>query len=189
MAHNRDSFRLPQSWQSDGGTSTNGAYVTLRRMDNRMTLNVNGEPKEVQADGETNLLEVLRNDLGLTGTKYGCGESQCGACTVFVDGHPVKSCITALSSIGEKPIQTIESLAKNGNLHPVQQAFIDAGAMQCGYCTPGMIMSAVHLLRTNPKPTERQIVQALQGNICRCCAYPQIVDAVKRAADAMSRST
>jgi aerobic-type carbon monoxide dehydrogenase small subunit (CoxS/CutS family) len=158
-------------------------------MDIRTTLNVNGEPREVQADGETKLLEVLRDDLGLTGTKYGCGESQCGACTVLIDGSPVKSCITALSSVGQKPIQTIESLAKNGKLHPVQQAFIDAGAMQCGYCTPGMIMTAVHLLRTNPNPTERQIVQALQGNICRCCAYPQIVDAVKRAADAMRQST
>lgn len=150
-----------------------------------ISITVNGETRQVDADGSTSLLEALRDDLALTGTKYGCGEAQCGSCTVILDGQPIRSCITALSEVGNKQVRTIESLAKNGRLHPVQQAFIEEGAMQCGYCVPGMIMSAVALLERNQNPTESQIRAALQGNICRCCAYPRMIAAAKRAAEIM----
>lgn len=128
------------------------------------------------------LLEVLREDLGLTGTKYGCGEGQCRACTVLLDGRAIVSCITPVSQANGKSITTIEGLAQNGKLHRVQQAFVDEGAMQCGYCTPGMILRTVALLDQTPKPSEQQIVDGLNGSLCRCCGYPRIVEAVKRAA-------
>ena len=148
-------------------------------------LEVNGKKYSVQYDPETPLLYVLHDELGLTGTKYGCGEGQCGACTVLIGDAPRRSCQIAVSAAVGKPVTTIEGLEKDGRLHPVQQAFIDAGAFQCAYCTPGMIMSSVGLLQGNPHPTTADIVQFLQGNICRCGTHPRIVDAVQRAAKAM----
>lgn len=145
-------------------------------------LTVNGQAKTVISDPRRPLLDVLREDLGLTGTKYGCGEGQCRACTVLVDGRPTLSCLTPISRVASARIVTIEGLAAGGALHPVQQAFLDEGAMQCGYCVPGMILTAVALLETNPNPTTDQIVAALNGNLCRCCGYPRIVAAVRRAA-------
>jgi aerobic-type carbon monoxide dehydrogenase small subunit (CoxS/CutS family) len=132
------------------------------------------------AEGRS-LLSVLRDDLGLTGAKYGCGEGECGACTVLVDGVPTRSCRKDVGSIGTKPVTTIEGLAKNGKLHPLQQAFIDAGAMQCGYCTCGMIMSGVALLRKNPTPSTEEIVRAMDGNVCRCGTYTRIIAAIHEA--------
>jgi len=150
-----------------------------------VTLEVNGAQHQVDADPETSLLEVLRNNLDLTGAKYGCGESQCGACTVLLDGQAVHSCVTPLSEAAGKPILTIEGLAKNGKLHPIQQAFVDEGAMQCGYCVTGMIMAAYSLLKSKPDPTEAEIVEHMNGNICRCGGYPRMVAAIQRAAKVM----
>ena len=149
---------------------------------------VNGVRHAVDAEPETPLLSVLRDDLELTGTKYGCGEGQCGACTVLIDGTPAHSCITRLSSVAGKRITTIEGLAAGGRLHPVQEAFLHAGAMQCGYCTAGMIVASAGLLASNPNPSETQIKQALEGNVCRCGTYPRIVAAVRLAAQAPVRS-
>lgn len=147
-------------------------------------LRINGADHTVTADPQKSLLGVLREDLDLTGAKYGCGEGQCGACTVLINGQPTRSCITPLSAVGGKQIVTIEGLEKNGQLHPVQQAFIDSDAMQCGYCTPGMILSAVALLNKNPDANAAEISRGLQGNICRCGTYPRIVEAVGKAAKA-----
>jgi aerobic-type carbon monoxide dehydrogenase small subunit (CoxS/CutS family) len=147
-------------------------------------LQVNGTRRQIDADAERSLLSVLRDDLGLTGAKYGCGEGQCGACTVLVDGQPTRSCITPVGMAGKR-IQTIEGVAKGDDLHPVQEAFHEVGAMQCGYCTPGMIMSAVALLKKNSDPSEAEIGRSMEGNICRCGTYPRIVAAVRLAAKAM----
>src|SRR6266700_143840 len=147
-----------------------------------MDLVVNGVRQRVQSDPERPLLYVLRDELNLPGAKYGCGEGQCGACTVLLDGAPVRSCLTLLKAAQGKAVTTIESLEQNGRLHPVQEAFIDTDAMQCGYCTTGMIMSSVGLLKKKPNPTEVEIRSALQGNICRCGTYPRIVQAVGMAA-------
>src|SRR5262249_5061875 len=133
-------------------------------------------------DIDKSLLSVLRDDLDLTGAKYGCGEGQCGACTVLIDGQPARSCLTQVGSTAGKKITTIEGLEQEGRLHPLQEAFIKAGAMQCGYCIPGMLMSGVALLKKNPKPTEPEIIRAMEGNVCRCGTYPRIVAAVRRAA-------
>lgn len=143
---------------------------------------VNGREHAVDTQPERPLLEVIREDIGLTGTKYGCGEGQCRACTVMLDGKPVVSCVTPVRAAAGKKIVTIEGLAVGDQLHPVQQAFLDEGAMQCGYCTPGMILRTAALLKSNPKPTEAQIVAALDGNLCRCCGYSRILAAVKKAA-------
>ncbi len=148
-------------------------------------LEVNGKRYTVQGDPETPLLSVLRDELGLTGTKYGCGEGQCGACTVLLDGAPRRSCQIPVSAVAAKSITTIEGLEKAGHLHPVQQAFLDAGAFQCAYCTSGMILSSVGLLSTNRNPTSAEIIQSLQGNICRCGTYPRIIEAVHLAAKTM----
>jgi len=145
-------------------------------------LRVNGSKRSVKADAERSLLEVLREDLGLTGSKYGCGEGQCGACTVLIDGRAVRSCITSVSEAAGKPIITIEGLERNGQLHPLQSAFLDSGAMQCGYCTAGMIMSGVALLNKTPNPTDEQAMSAMQGNICRCGTYARILSAIQQAA-------
>ena len=145
-------------------------------------LNVNGQPREVSLEPERNLLVVLREELGLTGPKYGCGEGECGSCTVLVDDAPARSCVTPVAGVAGRSITTIEGLAQEGRLHAVQRAFLDEGAMQCGYCTPGMIMSAVALLRENPHPDQGQITEAMDGNICRCCAYPRIIRAIQRSA-------
>src|SRR5271163_2230712 len=147
-----------------------------------MELIVNQKRYRLKIDPDRMLLWVLRDDLGLTGSKYGCGEGQCGACTVLIDGEPTRSCITTASSVAAKPITTIEGLAQNGRLHPLQDAFIQADAMQCGYCTPGMIVSGVALLKANPHPSQTEIKEAMQGNVCRCGTYPRIVAAVQMAA-------
>ena len=143
---------------------------------------VNGTAHSVDTEPERLLLEVLREDLGLTGTKYGCGEGQCRACTVLLDGKPVLSCMTQVRAAEGHKIVTIEGLAAGGQLHPVQQAFLDEGAMQCGYCVPGMVLRTVALLENNPKPTDAQIVDGLNGNLCRCNGYNRIIAAVRRAA-------
>ena len=148
-----------------------------------IALNVNGKKLTVDVDPQTSLLSVLRNDLDLTGTKYGCGESQCGACTVLIDCQQTRSCITQVGRVVNKQITTIEGLEKNGQLHPLQDAFLKADAMQCGYCTPGMIMSGVALLDKTPRPTREQIVQHMNGNICRCGTYLRIIAAIQMAAD------
>lgn len=150
-------------------------------------LHINGSTRTVSADADRFLLYVLRDDLDMIGTKFGCGEGQCGACTVLLDGQPVRSCITKVGAVGSRKITTIEGLAKGGRLHPLQQAFIDLGAMQCGYCTPGMILAGAALLEKNPHPSREQIVQAMNGNMCRCGTYPRVVAAVEKAAKAGGR--
>jgi aerobic-type carbon monoxide dehydrogenase small subunit (CoxS/CutS family) len=145
-------------------------------------LHVNGNRRPVNAPSERSLLSVLRDDLDLTGAKYGCGEGQCGACTVLLDGQAVRSCITRVAAAKGKRIVTIEGLERDGQLHPLQEAFLETGAMQCGYCTAGMILSGVSLLAQNGRPSDAEIVQAMQGNICRCGTYPRIVAAVRMAA-------
>jgi aerobic-type carbon monoxide dehydrogenase small subunit (CoxS/CutS family) len=153
-----------------------------------LLLDVNGRERRIDAaDGET-LLVVLRDRLGLTGTKYGCGEGQCGACTVLLDGRAVRSCRTPASSASGKRVVTIEGLARGEHLHPVQQAFLDAEAFQCGYCTPGMIVAAAALLDAHPHPTENDIIAAMNGNICRCGTYPRILQAINQAAKKVQRS-
>jgi aerobic-type carbon monoxide dehydrogenase small subunit (CoxS/CutS family) len=145
-------------------------------------LHINGTRRRVDASPVRSLLSVLRDDLDLTGAKYGCGEGQCGACTVLLDGHAVRSCITHVSAAAGKRITTIEGLERAGALHPLQQAFLETGAMQCGYCTSGMILSGVSLLAQNASPTDSEIIHGMQGNICRCGTYPRIVAAVRLAA-------
>lgn len=145
-------------------------------------LQLNGARVRINADAERSLLSVLRDDLDLTGAKYGCGEGQCGACTVLLDGAPVRSCLTKVGAVGSRSVTTIEGLEQNGTLHPLQQAFLDQDAMQCGYCTSGMILSGVALLRKNPRPTKTEIVRAMGGNICRCGTYTRILAAVTQAA-------
>lgn len=154
-------------------------------MSKPMEIEVNGKRYPVQYDPETPLLYVLRDELGLTGSKYGCGEGQCGACTVLLGTTPRRSCQIPVSAAVGKPIITIEGLEKDGSLHPVQQAFLDAGAFQCAFCTPGMIVSSVGLLQGNPNPSTEEIIQYLEGNICRCGTHPRIVDAVHRAAKSL----
>jgi aerobic-type carbon monoxide dehydrogenase small subunit (CoxS/CutS family) len=150
-------------------------------------LEVNGRRHSILAEPDTPLLTVLRDELGLTGAKYGCGEGQCGACTVLIGDAARRACITPIASVAGKSITTIEGLERDGQLHPVQQAFLDAEAFQCAYCTTGMIMSSVALLRQNANPNEEEIVHALDGNICRCGTYPRIIEAVQKAARAGGR--
>jgi aerobic-type carbon monoxide dehydrogenase small subunit (CoxS/CutS family) len=143
---------------------------------------VNGGRRRIDADSDRTLLSVLRDDLDLTGSKFGCGEGQCAACTVLVEGAALKSCLTKVGAVAGKRIVTIEGLAPEGKLHPVQQAFLDADAMQCGYCTPGMILGAVALLGRTPHPTEAEIASGMNGHICRCGTYPRVVRAIQSAA-------
>jgi aerobic-type carbon monoxide dehydrogenase small subunit (CoxS/CutS family) len=143
---------------------------------------LNGQARSVTADASRSLLSVLRDELALTGTKYGCGEGECGACTVLIDGQATRACITSLADCGGKQITTIEGFAPGDTLHPLQAAFIEADAMQCGYCTPGMIMSAAALLAKQPQPTRDEIVAAMNGNLCRCGTYARIVAAIQAAA-------
>ena len=152
-------------------------------------LSVNGAEHQVDAPPDSKLLYILRDSLGLTGTKYGCGEGMCGACTVLLDGKPARSCQAPLSAVAGKKITTIEGLEEHGRLHPVQQAFVGAEAFQCAYCTSGMIMAAVGLLRKNPVPSDEEIINAMDGNICRCGTYPRIVEAVRQAASSAKGST
>lgn len=160
----------------------------------RFVLRVNGKDREVDAEPGDSLLSVLRYDLGLTGSRYGCGEGQCGACTILLDGAGARSCVTQVASVGAKAITTIEGLTPGSHdpadgggdrLHPVQQAFLDAEAFQCGYCTSGMIMATAGLLKTNPNPSEQDIARLMNGNVCRCGTYPRIVKAVRLAAERM----
>ena len=139
---------------------------------------LNGRPTSLEIDGERKLLWVLREDLGLTGTKFGCGESLCGACTVVVDREPVRSCQLTMDEVRNKEVTTIEGLARDGALHPLQQRFVEYGALQCGFCTPGMIMSAYGMLLKNPSPTRDQVVEAMDGNLCRCATYQRILAAI-----------
>lgn len=143
---------------------------------------VNGHSMRIDADAERSLLSVLREDLDFTGCKYGCGEGQCGACTVLINGKPTRSCTTPVGDAAGRQITTIESLEHEGHLHPVQQAFLDDDALQCGYCIPGMILAAVALLQKNPAPSDEEIVHAMNGHICRCSVYPRILKAIKAAA-------
>jgi aerobic-type carbon monoxide dehydrogenase small subunit (CoxS/CutS family) len=148
-------------------------------------LHINGKDVTLDADGERSLLSVLRDDLDLTGTKYGCGEAQCGACTVLLDGVPTRSCVTAVGNVGKRKVETIESLERDGHLHPLQQAFLDVGAMQCGYCTSGMLMAGYALLQKKPNPSEAEIIRSMNGNICRCGTYQRIIAAIKQGAKAL----
>jgi len=145
------------------------------------TLNVNGKKMTVDVDSTVSLLSVLRNDLNLTGSKYGCGEGQCGACTVLLDGLPIRSCTTQVGRAAGKQIVTIEGLEKDGKLHPLQEAFIKADAMQCAYCTSGMILSASALLSKTPKPSRDDVISGMNGNICRCGTYQRIIEAIQMA--------
>ncbi|MGA8044495.1 MAG: (2Fe-2S)-binding protein [Terracidiphilus sp.] len=145
-------------------------------------LNVNGARLQVNAPADESLLSVLRNRLDLTGTKYGCGEGECGACTVLANGQAIRSCQVSVSAAAPATIVTIEGLEVDGRLSPVQQAFLDEGALQCGYCTSGMIMHATSLLSNHPHPTHDQILMAMNGNVCRCGTYPRILAAIRRAA-------
>jgi aerobic-type carbon monoxide dehydrogenase small subunit (CoxS/CutS family) len=148
-------------------------------------LHVNGSARAIDADAERSLLSVLRDDLDLTGSKYGCGEGKCGACTVLIDGQPVRSCITPVRASAGKQIRTIEGVAQGDKLHPLQEAFLRADAMQCAYCTSGMIMSALALLTTNPEPKRDEISRFMGGNICRCGTYSRIETAIEQAAGAL----
>ncbi len=150
-----------------------------------ITFNLNRKPVELNLDRDRILLWVLRTDLKLTGTKYGCGESYCGACTVLVDDEALRSCQITLNDIQNRSVVTIEGLANNGELHPLQKAFMENDALQCGYCTPGMIMNAYALLKKNPDPTEKQIMEGMEENLCRCGAYKRIVEAIQAAARVM----
>ncbi len=147
-------------------------------------LAINGRSYTVDADPQTSLLTVLREHIDLTGTKYGCGEGQCGACTVLIDGRARRSCITKTGTVAQQQITTIEGLASGDQLDPVQEAFLEEGAMQCAYCTSGMVMSAVALLNRNPHPTQGEIIEFMNGNICRCGVYSRIIGAIQKASKA-----
>jgi carbon-monoxide dehydrogenase small subunit len=153
-----------------------------------ITLKVNGESYEVRVKPSETLLEVLRDKLGLTGTKEGCDTGKCGACTVLIEGKAVRSCLTLAVAARDKEITTIEGLARGQELHPIQQAFVEHGALQCGFCTPGMIMISKAFLADNPDPTEKEIREALVGNICRCTGYVKIVEAIQASAKEMRRA-
>lgn len=148
---------------------------------------INGERRKLVVKPNELLLNVIRDDLGLTGTKYGCGTGECGACTVLMEGKPVLSCLTLAVAADKKNITTIEGIGNDGNLHPLQQAFVETGAIQCGFCIPGMILSAKALLDKNPNPSEDEIKGAIAGNLCRCTGYVKIIEAIKLAAERMRR--
>jgi aerobic-type carbon monoxide dehydrogenase small subunit (CoxS/CutS family) len=145
-------------------------------------LRINGQTHRVQGEPADSLLSVLRYDLGLTGSKFGCGEGHCGACTVHIGGQTTRACVARLGAVGDRDITTIEALETDGQLHPVQQAFVDAEAFQCGYCTPGMVMATVALVRAHPDPSDDDIARVMDRNVCRCGTYPRIVKAIKDAA-------
>jgi carbon-monoxide dehydrogenase small subunit len=151
-------------------------------------LTVNGEPVEAAVEPNKTLLQFLREDLGLTGAKHGCGLGDCGACTVILDGKPINSCLVLAVQANNREVLTIEGLAEDGRLHPIQQAFVDKGAVQCGFCSPGMILSAKTLIEDNPKPDEKEIRTAISGNLCRCTGYQKIVEAIQTAAQTMEKT-
>ena len=150
-----------------------------------LSLKINGKTVALEVDRERMLLWVLRTDLGLTGTKYGCGQAQCGACTVLIDGKAARSCLTPVRTVGAREVLTIEGLAQNGRLHPLQRAFAAHDALQCGFCTSGMIMNAYGLLKANPEPSEAEIIRGMEGNLCRCSSYYRVVQAIQSAAREM----
>ena len=154
-------------------------------MPDSVSFKVNGKAVRLDVDGERTLLWVLRTDLGLTGTKFGCGEGHCGACTVLLDGVAVRSCLRKVKDVKDKEVVTIEGLEKEGKLHPVQKAFMEHDALQCGFCTPGMILTAFGLLTKNPQPTREQIIRGMEQNLCRCGAHTRIIDAIETAAAEM----
>ena len=154
-------------------------------MTEKIFFTLNGKPTSLTVDSDRMLLWVLRTDLGLTGTKYGCGKALCGACTVIVDGRAVRSCVVPVKSIKGKEVLTIEGLATNGKLHPIQEAFAKHDALQCGFCTPGMIMNAYSLLLRNPEPTREEIIEGMENNLCRCGAHTRIIQAIETAAQQM----
>ncbi len=154
-------------------------------MTEKISFKLNGKPTRLTVDSERMLLWVLRTDLGLTGTKYGCGKALCGACTVIIDGRAVRSCVVPVGSIKGKNVRTIEGLMKNGKLHPIQEAFVKHDALQCGFCTPGMILNAYSLLLRNPQPTKEEIIQNMDYNLCRCGAHLRIIRAIESAAQEM----
>ena len=158
-------------------------------MRRRISFLLNGEPAEVDVDPRRRLLWVLRTELGLTGTKYGCGERECGACTVLVDGRRIFSCDTTMNAVSDREVTTVEGLADGDVLHPVQQAFADHDALQCGFCTPGLIMGAVSLLERNPEPSEEEIKEGLQRHLCRCGTHVRVIEAVQAASQAMQEGT
>ncbi|MCL5960430.1 MAG: (2Fe-2S)-binding protein [Chloroflexi bacterium] len=163
-------------------------FITHQRgicLRHRVKLTVNGEAHEVLVEARTTLLEVLRDDLGLTGTKRGCGSGECGACTVILDGRSVNSCLVLAVDARGKSVLTIEGLSEGGKLHPIQEAFLEHGGLQCGYCTPGMILSAKVLLDENPSPSEAEVREAIEGNLCRCTGYVKIVESILAAAEKM----
>lgn len=151
-------------------------------MKQTVSFSLNGNPASVTGDGDRMLLWVLRYDFGLTGVKYGCGDGMCGACTVLVENHPVRSCVTPVKDVAGKQVVTIEGLSRGGRRHPLQEAFLKRHAFQCGYCTPGMILSAYALLRDNPRPTREEIVRHMDGDLCRCGSYKRIIDAIEDVA-------
>ncbi len=146
---------------------------------------LNGKPVTVTTDGQRPLLWVLRTDLGLTGTKFGCGQAVCGACTVLVDNKAVRSCTHPVRNVAGKQVRTIEGLSSNGDLHPLQKAFVEHDALQCGFCTPGMVLTAYSLLQENPQPTREEIIKGMDNNLCRCGAHTRIIDAIQDAAAQM----
>ena len=154
-------------------------------MEQSIQFTLNNRPVQLTTDGERTLLWVLRTDLGLTGTKFGCGKNQCGACTVLVDDRPVRSCVYPVKNITGKKVLTIEGLANNGQLHPIQKAFIEHGAVQCGFCTPGMILKAYGVIAENKQPSREQIIESMDRELCRCGCYDRIIDAIRAAADEM----
>ncbi len=154
-------------------------------MPDSISFKLNDKPLRLSVDGDRTLLWVLRTDLGLTGTKYGCGEGHCGSCTVLLDGVAVRSCLYKVKDVKDKKVVTIEGLEKDGKLHPVQTAFAEHDALQCGFCTPGMVLEAVGLLKSNPKPTREQIIRGMEQNLCRCGAHTRIIDAIQAAAAEM----
>ncbi len=154
-------------------------------MTEKISFKLNGKPTSLTVDSERMLLWILRTDLGLTGTKYGCGKALCGACTVIIDGKAVRSCVVPMGSIKGKEVLTIEGLATNGKLHPIQEAFVKHDALQCGFCTPGMILNAYSLLLRNPQPTKEEIIQNMDYNLCRCGAHLRIIRAIESAAQEM----
>jgi carbon-monoxide dehydrogenase small subunit len=157
-------------------------------MKEKLKIKLNGNPVSLEAEGDMRLLWLIRTDLGLTGTKCGCGEGFCGACTVLINGKAARSCQVSVWEIQGKELMTIEGLARQGNLHPLQKAFVDHGALQCGFCTPGMILNAYALLLENSEPKQEEIIKAMDGNLCRCGAHPRILLAIQKAGQEMRRT-
>ncbi len=156
-------------------------------MKEKISFTLNSKPVTLEVDGDRDLLWVLRTDLGLTGTKYGCGEGLCGACTVLIDDEAMPSCQLKIKDVAGSKVTTIEGLEKDGVLHPIQKAFVEHDALQCGFCTPGMIMKAHGVLNENPDADRNEIIEAMEGNLCRCGAHPRIIDAIETAAKDMKR--